>query len=538
MDRTFKLHQLCPTCAAIVAKSRILRTKSLERGTEEDTKVGVRQTETEEYTYMTAAALLLSANEGCHLCSLLYEQAEKGNIIVEDGPVFTLIIEREHYDDHSGPVWLYLRVEEARLWAWLEISEGPYMKSPSDGEIKGALFSGRTSSNGWFDNINNWLRDCRDGHAHCRVTNTGAELPSRLLDVGTSAQGAEQLPVRLCSTCDMAQNPLYLTLSYCWGKARFLRLLGENHDECFRGIPESKLPATFRDAVTVTRRLGFRYLWIDSLCIIQDSEADWVAESAKMGDVYRCAVLTISALWGSDPYAGLFTQCRPLSFEDCVLQIEGKPVRIDAHTRPKIPKGPLLRRGWVFQERVLCPRTLFYSKGTIFWECIQREANDKHDKVLPPLNRKYESQWTSKQYVHYLAKRLEWDEWNDGNSQYGPKQLRMHRSWYELQRDYHMLDFTLETDRLVAIRGLITLVGCGDSVAGLRRDMMLPELLWDSMVIQSDHRIIGEQDIAEEKYIGPSWSWACLKPTVSSSTSPRNGYLKFFKGVFFFFGNI
>ncbi|KAF1964057.1 HET-domain-containing protein, partial [Bimuria novae-zelandiae CBS 107.79] len=62
------------------------------------------------------------------------------------------------------------------------------------------------------------------------------------------------------------------------------------------GITIEELPPTFRDAINIVRRIGYRYIWIDSLCIFQDSLDDWTHESRKIGHIYRGSICTIAAL--------------------------------------------------------------------------------------------------------------------------------------------------------------------------------------------------------------------------------------------------
>ncbi|KAI1749284.1 heterokaryon incompatibility protein-domain-containing protein [Xylaria castorea] len=508
MDSTFEPHQLCQTCTGIIEESNILRVKSLELETEQVAEEGYRR-EVESFMHLGDEELSSSADKGCHLCSLLYEQYDRAGEVGNDGQPLTLKIEREFTYMGPGVVSLAVQATETQPGCSSHINTGPYASLSGDDEVKGSPFGSRTSSDGWFTKIETWLRSCRDDHINCHVTATDAKLPARLIDVGVSEPGAESRPLHLCRTSSMRQRPSYLTLSHCWGDAKFLRLLRENHDEFLDRIPEDKVPATFRDAAIVTRRLGFRYLWIDALCIIQDSEADWVAESAKMGDVYRCAVFTIAALWGSDSRSGLFTRCHPLSWEDCVVHIDSRKVRIRGHDRVRVPVGPLLRRGWVFQERALCPRTLFYSKGTVFWECVHCDAGEFHENLLHPLDLDHQGAWASKQHVYYLAKGFERGESKDGHSNYEPRQIRWHHFWCELREQYRRLDFTLQTDRLVAIQGIMELVGFGDNIAGLRKDMMLPDLLWDADRVQTSTPF--QDRIAQEPYLAPSWSWASVR---------------------------
>jgi hypothetical protein len=123
-----------------------------------------------------------------------------------------------------------------------------------------------TASEASFDLARHWLGSCIKDHEACREEcNSTSIIPSRLIDVGSPP---EYDLVRLRSRGEFDDKPEYLTLSHCWGGATILRLLESNTELFFRSIPTEQLPKTFNDAITITRRLGYRYLWIDSICIV------------------------------------------------------------------------------------------------------------------------------------------------------------------------------------------------------------------------------------------------------------------------------
>lgn len=150
------------------------------------------------------------------------------------------------------------------------------------------------------------------GYSDIRGTSSPSSSPGRLLDVlafsesgqrGPGTQDLRLVPVHAC--------PPYLTLSHCWGSSP-LSASATTTIATLRArqqrIPFATLPKTFRDAAQVVRRLGFRYLWIDALCIVQDSAADWAAEAAKMGDIYAGAVATVAAVASGNSEGGLFNR--------------------------------------------------------------------------------------------------------------------------------------------------------------------------------------------------------------------------------------
>ncbi|ORY13348.1 heterokaryon incompatibility, partial [Clohesyomyces aquaticus] len=102
--------------------------------------------------------------------------------------------------------------------------------------------------------------------------------------------------VKLVETKE-GQTGCYVALSHCWGSPENhpLETTKENYGERLAGVPLENLPKTFRGVVKITNHIGVKYLWIDSLCIIQDDTEDWKQEAAKMGAVYEYARLTIAA---------------------------------------------------------------------------------------------------------------------------------------------------------------------------------------------------------------------------------------------------
>jgi hypothetical protein len=143
-----------------------------------------------------------------------------------------------------------------------------------------------------------WLQDCSQGkgkHAKCPQA-VQTELPTRVIDI-------EEM--RLHCPAPEAKG-LWVSLSHCWGGSSPLQTTTGNLESHMAGLP-GPFPQTFADAVAVTRMLGLRYLWIDSLCIIQDSHEDWVHESAHMATVYENAYVTISADAAKDSFQGFLS---------------------------------------------------------------------------------------------------------------------------------------------------------------------------------------------------------------------------------------
>ncbi|KAL9614737.1 MAG: hypothetical protein Q9167_000806 [Letrouitia subvulpina] len=156
-----------------------------------------------------------------------------------------------------------------------------------------------------------WINDCRAsrGHKRCHHGPT-SWLPSRLIHIGTKRSPK----VRLRKSRRVPPGSQYITLSHCWGDREIYSLTQQNQDALMRKIDYSRLPQTFRDAICVARELDVEYLWIDSLCILQDCESDWLAESVEMGKVYANGVCNIAATSAKDGRDGLFRKRNPVAF--------------------------------------------------------------------------------------------------------------------------------------------------------------------------------------------------------------------------------
>ena len=141
----------------------------------------------------------------------------------------------------------------------------------------------------------------------------------------------------------------YIALSHCWGKAPIVRTTKDTLSRRRQGIDTSLLPPAFQDAILIARRLEVRYLWIDSLCIIQDDELDWQTESAKMSTIYQNALLTISA--GLSGHGGdCFTKTPWLGHQKSV---ELTPVRVQGFFNIELvhsPKSQDLSHTWYFED--------------------------------------------------------------------------------------------------------------------------------------------------------------------------------------------
>lgn len=159
--------------------------------------------------------------------------------------------------------------------------------------------SPRSDSAAAFAVIQSWVSECVDDHDSCATTER-PELPTRVVDVGS-----DDGPVKLVETLGARDN--YICLSHCWGLATIITTTKASVKDHKVNIGWQKLSNTFRDAITFTRTLGFRYVWIDSLCIVQDDAKDWKIESSNMASVYNNGHLTLAGTHSANGHRGLFS---------------------------------------------------------------------------------------------------------------------------------------------------------------------------------------------------------------------------------------
>jgi hypothetical protein len=234
--------------------------------------------------------------------------------------------------------------------------------------------------------ISGWLETCKHHHMTCgrSWSQDWTFLPTRLLDVGVSAT---QPRLIITNERNSDRPSSYLALSHCWGKTKMPTLTTSNIQDLRRAISLSGLPPNFRDAIQATRKLGFRYLWIDSLCIIQDSIEDWAAESVTMGKVYQTATLCIAAAASKDADGGLF-QCR--SLYRCRFNLGSRThsesyLAVDSELwTVGVGEAPLNTRAWVLQERFFAPRTVYFGSDQVYWECREMHACEVFPISFPP----------------------------------------------------------------------------------------------------------------------------------------------------------
>jgi hypothetical protein len=233
------------------------------------------------------------------------------------------------------------------------------------------------SSQTYFEILCQWLEDCDNNHAGCHPEAADvslARMPTRLIDVEETDSQNVHLVENQHNQISQVQHLRYIALSHPWGdrtEHNHYCTTRQNITHHKAGIDINILPLTFKDAIQVTRKLGVRYLWIDSLCIVQGEDGDFEEEAKHMETVFSSAYCVIAATCAAGSSSG-FLKSRQ-DREVVKLDRPGEPPlyvcdSIDNFQRDVI-EGTLSQRGWVLQERALARRTIYFAKNQTYWEC-------------------------------------------------------------------------------------------------------------------------------------------------------------------------
>ncbi|ETS05802.1 HET-domain-containing protein, partial [Trichoderma reesei RUT C-30] len=274
---------------------------------------------------------------------------------------------------------------------------------------------------------------CNSMHKSC-MSGPAAQLPKRVLEM--TPDSGNNIKVRLVQ--DVGGQERYACLSHRWGASTHLcQTTVDSLPSHLHEIPWSLLPKTFQDAAKVAVWLGIKYLWIDSLCIIQDSAEDWKEQAAQMCEIYTGGYVTFAAAWSADSDVGLFRESPSFTMT---------------------PELPLLSRAWVYQERLLSPRIVYFTRYEVAFECAR-----------------------------------------------GSRERICEKHWHQIVAEYSGLRISFTSDRLPALAGVARQYGTAHSadlgryVAGMWENCFPSELLW--------YRATQNVHDRPDSYCGPTWSW-------------------------------
>ncbi|ORY62100.1 HET domain-containing protein [Pseudomassariella vexata] len=373
-----------------------------------------------------------------------------------------------------------------------------------------ARTSRSTESDEAFEKANGWLQDCMSSkHEFCPPPLT-TKLPTRVVNVGRH-DGI----IKLIETNGRADK--YVCLSHCWGLQQIFMTTKATIEDRQHEINPTDLSKTFMEAIEVTRRLQIDYVWIDSLCIIQDDALDWERESAQMASIYRNACLTIAGTKSSGGSGGLFTITPDFevsgttpSGEDYYLIFREKTDHeLAVPGRQNAAQFPLMTRAWVYQERLLSPRVLHFGHYELFYECLSDELCECTG--IGYLGVSDEVPLTSPKVMYASALDSELvgadERWADYAEYY------LARIWRSMVVHYTSLNLTKTSDRLPALSGIARDTARERKsryLAGLWEDSLMDDLLWVTYSCAKPR---------PAAWLAPSWSWVSIDHGVQYTDS-------------------
>lgn len=297
------------------------------------------------------------------------------------------------------------------------------------------------------------------------------------------------------------QKAPYAALSYCWGGPQSVTLTTLTMNDMLHGIATSAFPQTIQDAITVTRKLGLQYLWVDALCIIQDATSDKDAEITTMDRIYQNAQLTISAASAERCQDGFLATrslrgkfSPPSSFSSIPFACpDGKSGTVSLRESRLYQTiiEPLNRRAWALQERILSSRVLVYGCWQMYWQCQSQHSCDGGSTEYFSGDTAGLSLLNS---LQYQRKRDFSKEAEDAR----------YSGWSDLVHDYTQRGLTEPSDKLPALAGIAARYQKSTNdiyCAGLWKASLLKGLKWCVGEPKNDRPSI---------YRAPTWSWASV----------------------------
>ena len=492
------------------------------------------------YQQRTYEDLRQGADSGCKICRELNEQINRFDISIEEAGAIPCT--NWHIDSSAflqitfDPSWLESFVQQQvkaesdvnmlqlpGLNYWIIPLKEDYITnrtSSQDGDAmpvpppEGCQESPgtRTDSQRSLGLIQHWLSDCTDSHDACEVT-AESWYPTRLLDVGLKDSRRLKLHITASKNAETASNYKYITLSHCWGQNfnKQLKLTRHNITRLCDMFQMDELPQTFQDGVDVARRLQIRYLWIDSLCIIQGDEEDWTREANEMHKVYMYGLFNVCATAALDSSQGCYRERDPAEVQPNIVRSEQRKafaVLPQETWRGGVESMPLNSRGWVLQERILSRRNVHFGAEQVFWECRQSCASESSLGSLP----------RSVCSATGLARGVMLKDFISGKplDSYDLDHELTHRNkmeaiWGAIVENFSSCKLTFNSDKLIALAGIAQQfkITTGHAyVAGLWREDLPLGLLWKTKKSQSSR---------SKAYVAPSWSWASVVGPIEMS---------------------
>jgi hypothetical protein len=363
--------------------------------------------------------------------------------------------------------------------------------------IKTRPMQNKVNTDSAFKQAQAWIRDCAY-HEHCPEP-AFVQLPTRVIEV--SPDGCPDTP-RLWSSTGHGHSETgsYTALSYCWGENQPGATTLKSLPARLKRIKIEELSQTIRDAIYCTKRLGIKYLWVDALCIVQDSVEDKTRELARMRDIYQNSHITIVAASSQRATEG-FLQDRPApscglrvpfpcpNNQTGTMSLNYGPYQSSAHQENQ--KEPINLRAWTLQEALISTRLLIYRSHTLHFQCRSATAQLGGSTV----------------YVNLTLNRLEPYFFSPQRRKLklSPEKTKETlRHWGGIVNNYTQRGLTDSKDKLIALAGIAELFSKQlrtRYLAGLWETDILRQLMWF---------VLNAGVPRPKEYRAPTWSWACM----------------------------
>lgn len=342
------------------------------------------------------------------------------------------------------------------------------------------------------------MKECTSSHSACKAQQVTPWYPRRLLNLGDLQEPSRSVTL-IETTTEKPEGP-FIALSHCWGQSDLVKTTKATLKQSPVVFKMSKLNAVFRDSITVAHRFGIRYLWIDSLCIVQDDPEDWAVQSGLMDQVYGCALFTVAATSSEDgntPFLGSSVSSDRAEYSAHEIKVttpEG--VMLSAWVRktsagllPGMVHGPLEFRAWAMQERILSVRSMIFTEEEVRWKCLESLGCECTGKFKP------------------------YDQDIRTSDAAKPREI-----WCQLVFDYNQRQLTYTEDKLPAFSGIAARfepIFKSHYIAGLWRYNLVIDLAWQDIDHVRHNEYQYERDAAPSLGNGiPSWSWASLQARI------------------------
>lgn len=349
-----------------------------------------------------------------------------------------------------------------------------------------------------------WLFRCLsnvdDKHNECHASpDAFYKLPSRLLDVDAAFESGK---LKLVSTSDsehdFEEKSSFITLSHswgAWGAQHSPKLTCANIEErMIQGLDLRQVPRTFTEAIRIANWFEVKWIWIDCLCIIQDSLEDWLLEASMMADNYKNAFLNISADAHEDARKGCFVERDP----NDVLPLKLRATGLDKSWYVTPTSGyffgwmhdaPSFSRAWIHRERQLSKRILHFTGTQMMWECCGVDSAGFACETFPG-GAPFEETYAGENKFQVTALQ---------NGQVADEEV--YQTWNDLCENFSRKSLSKPTDMPVVLSSLAAdfqaLLPSDEYIAGLWKSTLPSSLLWDSL----------SPERGTDEYIAPSWSW-------------------------------